>query len=117
MEIQLEVKRKLNPTKRERLYQTNQDHWNPKVCVYGSKKDHKSSDCKIITKAEDRKKILSEKRLCFHCTGVKHRAAECRSKRTCQTCKGKHHSPLCKQLNTMTVATEGSVMYPVVVVK
>lgn len=27
------------------------------------KKDHKGSDCKTVTKAEDRKKILSEKRL------------------------------------------------------
>ena len=59
------------------------------------KKDHKSSDCWTITKAEDHKEILSEKRLCFNLSRVKHRAAECRSKRTCQTCKDKHHSLLC----------------------
>ena len=37
--IPLEDKQNLNPTKRERLYQTSQDDWNPKACVYCSKKD------------------------------------------------------------------------------
>ena len=69
--IPLEEKHKLNPTKRERLYQTNLDDWSPKACVCGYKKDHKSSDCKTINKVEDGKKILSQKRLCFNCTGVK----------------------------------------------
>ena len=54
---------------------------------------------------------------CFNCTGIKHRAADCCSKRTCQTCKNKYHSWICSQLNPMMVATEGSVIYPVVVVK
>ena len=115
--IPSEDKRKLNPTKRERLYQRSQDDWSEKACLYCSNEDHKSSDCKIIAKAEVHKEILSEKKLCFNCIGVKHRVAECRSKRTCQTCKGKHHWSLCRQLSTMMVATEGSVIYYVVVVK
>ena len=48
---------------------------------------------------------------------MKYRAAECRSKGTCETCKGKHHSSLCKKSSTTMVATEGSVIYPVVVVR
>ena len=71
----------------------------------------------MTTKVEDHKKILSEKKLCFNCIGVKHRVVECRSKRTCQTCKGKHHLSLCRQSSTMMVATEGSVIYYVVVAK
>ena len=55
--------------------------------------------------------------LCFNCTGVNHRAADCCSKRTCQTCKNKHYSSICSKLNPMMVATEGSVIYPAVVVK
>ena len=110
--ILLEDKRKVSPTKRERLYQTSQDDWNPNACVYCSKKDHKSSDSKIVTKVKNCKKILSKKRLCFNRTGVKCRAAECRSKRTFQTCRSKHQSSLCKQTSTMMVATEGSAMYP-----
>ena len=84
------------------------------VRIYGN---HKSTDCKTFTKVEDDKRISSEKKLCFNCTGVKHRAANCRSKRTCQTCKNKHHSSICSQSNPMMAATEGSVIYPVVVVK
>ena len=54
---------KTQSKKREVLYQTSQDDWNLVACVYSSKKDHKSSDCKAITKLENHKKILSEKRL------------------------------------------------------
>ena len=91
--------------------------WNPKPCVHCNKKDHKSTNCKTVTKVEDRKRILSEKKLCFNRTGVKHRAADCRSKQTCQTCKNKHHSSIGSQLTPMMVATKGSVIYLVVVVK
>ena len=34
-----------------------------KLVYTAEKKDHKWSDCKTVTKAEDRKKILSEKML------------------------------------------------------
>lgn len=54
--ISVEEKQKLNQ-KKKRLYQTSQDDWEPTFCVYGSKKDHKSSKCKRITKLEDRKKF------------------------------------------------------------
>ena len=56
-------------------------------------------------------------KLYFSSTGMKHIAAECRSKRTCQTCKGEHHSSLCKQSNAIMVAIQVSVVCPVVVVK
>ena len=48
---------------------------------------------------------------------MKHRAAECGSKITCETLQGENYSYLCKQSNTMTIATEGSVIYPLVVLK
>ena len=41
-----------------------------------------------IIKAEDRKKIPSEKKLCFSYTGVKYRATEYWSKLTCRKCNG-----------------------------
>ena len=44
-------------------------------------KDYKPSNCKTITKVEDRKKTLNEKSLCFNCTWVKHRAAVCYRKK------------------------------------
>ena len=70
-----------NPPRKDRLYQTSQDIWNPKHCMYCNKKDHKSTNCKTVAKVEDRKRLLSEKKLCFNCTGVKHRAADCRNKK------------------------------------
>ena len=48
---------------------------------------------------------------------MEHGAAKCRSKRTCQICKGKHHPTLCKESSTMMVVTVGLVVYPLVVVK
>ena len=49
---------------------------------------------------------------------MKHRASECRSKRGCQICSGKHHTSICdKTPDKMLTATgEGTVTYPVVVV-
>ena len=88
-----------------------------KKLVYTAGRKQESSNCKTITKIENGKKILSEKTLCFNCTGVKHRAVEYPSKRTCQICKGKHYLSLCKQSSKMMVSTEGFVEYPVVVVK
>ena len=60
--ISLEGKLKLSSTKRERPYQTNQDNWNPKPCVYCNMEDLKSSNDKTITKVEDLKKILSARK-------------------------------------------------------
>ena len=65
-----------------------------------------------------RKKYLSEKRLCFNCTGTRHRAADCRIVRSCQKCNGRHHTSICdRDSQQMLLATgEGAVIYPVVVV-
>ena len=66
---------------------------------------------------QERKKILIEKKLCFDCTGSEHRASECQSKRSCQICQRKHHTPICDKNGQMIMATEGLVIHPVVVVK
>ena len=67
----------------------------------------------------DRRKYLSTNKLCFNCTGTKHRAAECLCKTCCQKCNGKHHTSICdKNSNQLMLATgEGLVVYPVVVVE
>ena len=57
-------------------------------------------------------KCLSEKRLCFNCTGADHRASECRSRSGCSICDNPIHL-----LRTATSATKGSTIYPVVMVK
>ena len=97
-----------------------QELWKPKPCVFCESTLHKSVDCNQVVDAPSRKKILSEKKLCFNCTGVKHRASECRSKTTCFRCNAKHHTSICDDqasvFKRMMLATgKGTVVYPVVV--
>lgn len=68
---------------------------------------------------EERKKLLTHKRLCFNCTGTKHRAAECKCKNSCLKCGQRHHTPICSGRNQLLITTEekeGRVVYPVVMV-
>ena len=70
---------------------------NPKIILSPEKgfkreNSYQTNDCKTVTDIEKRRLILSEKKLCFNCTGTKYRASECLSKRSCVKCKGKQHS-------------------------
>lgn len=103
----------------DRSFQTKQEDWKPKPCVYCKSSEHKSVDCEKIKGVADRRKYLSTNKLCFNCTGTKHRAAECLCTTCCQKCNGKHHTSICdRNFNQLMLATgEGLVVYPVVVVK
>ena len=90
--------------------------------MYCEKPDHRSSDCKTAKTVTDRKKILSNKKICFNCAGAKQRAAECRSAKSCLKCKRKHHTSICDKLagsksEPMLVTTEANVTYPVAIIK
>ena len=111
---------------RRRSYQTRQDvgrqtHW----CVYCDKTGHFSANCPKVIAVGDRKKILSQKQLCFHCTGDRHRAESCGS-RGCHNCQRKHHhTSICDQTSNSSVGRlftaqdkgTSKVVYPVVVVE
>ena len=86
--------------------------------MYCESSEHKSVNCDKIVGVAVRKKHLSEKKLCFNCTGSRHRAAECRIVRSCQKCNGRHHTSICdRESQQMLLATgQGVVTYPVVVV-
>ena len=75
-----------------RIYQTRQTEQKSRSCAYCDSKDHKSIACHTVTTPQARRKLLSEKKLCFNCTGSSHRASECRSK---QTCNRRHHTSIC----------------------
>ena len=84
--------------------------------------DHRSSDCKTTKTVTERRKILSDKKLCFNCTEAKYRTAEFRSAKTCLKCKNKHHTSICDKLTDskselMLVTTEANVTYPVAIIK
>ena len=111
---------KEKPYQRDRSYQTQQKEEKMRGCVYCDKPDHRSTDCKTVSTLEERKRSLSNKRLCFNCTGSKHRAADCRSRLVCQCCQRKHHTSICdrlsEQLLTAASAGNSAVIHPVVVV-
>ena len=92
--------------------------------VYCEDDNHRAINCTKVTSVHERQKIISEKKLCFNCTGTRHRADECKGKLRCQICDRKHHTSICheqeNQANPLLVATgipTGNVTYPVVVVE
>ena len=110
---------------RRRSYQTRQDVGKQTHgCVYCDKTGHFSTNCPKVTAVGDRKRILSQKQLCFNCTGDRHRAESCRS-RGCHNCQRKHHTSICDQTNNSSVGRfltaqdkgTGKVVYPVVAVE
>ena len=108
--------------RRDKVFQTDDKMGKPRGCVYCHEPGHKSAECDKVKSLTERKRLLSERKLCFNCTGGKHRAAECRSKIRCQRCTGKHHTSICDQEQQQFLiareqyhATE-PVTYPVVVV-
>ena len=92
-------------------------------CLFCESPVHNAINCHKVLNLVERKKIFLEKRLCFNCTGSKHRAEDCKSKSTCQNCNARHHTSLCDKSKTckpgMTANSVGntSVIQPVVVVK
>ena len=92
-----------------------------RTCVFCDSNDHKSVECTVVTKTAERRDILRQKRLCFTCTGGRHRALEYQSKGSCKNCKVKHHSSICDKSQSkdeVLLATgEMGVVYPVVIVR
>ena len=103
-----------------RSFQTREQTWKVKPCVYCESDNHKSVNCEKPTTVADRKKKLSTKQLCFNCTRAKHKAVEYRNKSSCQSCQNRHHTSICDKTSEqmLGVATsEGTVTYPVVIMK
>ena len=91
-------------------------------CVYCDQSDHNSADCVKLKSVSDHRETLRDKRLCFHCTGTKHCAADSSSNRKCLLCRSKHHISICDKRSVetsepMLVCTESSVIYPVAIIK
>ena len=90
-------------------------------CVYCESQGHRSVECDKVVSVSDRRKVLSNKHLCFNCTGEKHRASDCRSRIQCYHCKRRHHTSICDKLadnpKLLCQPSSKNVVYPVVVVK
>ena len=113
---------KRNPEKGNGYSKSYQAKQTKSECVYCEKSDHRSSDCKTAKIVTEGTKILSDKKLCFNCTGAKDRAAECRSAKSCLKCKNKLHKSISDKLadsksEPMLVTTEAIVTYQVAIIK
>ena len=116
-----ESRPQLRDIRREKTFSTR-DQIKPRSCVYCGSSNHKSSNCESVKTVEERRKILSNKRLCFNCTGERHRASACKSKSNCQVCHQRHHSSICdREIRQsepgMTTTNINNVIHPVIVIK
>ncbi|PFX28395.1 Pro-Pol polyprotein [Stylophora pistillata] len=113
------------PPPRGKSYQVQQQASGRQMrgCVYCDDTNHTSVNCTKVVAVGDRKRILSQKQLCFNCTSDKHRADSYRS-RGCHNFQRRHHTPLCDHPPSghttrgrfMTAQNKGTerVVYPVV---
>ena len=106
---------------RDRSFQAQQKEERVRGCVYCEKPDHKSVNCKTVASVDERKRVLSNKHLCFNCTGTRQKTVDCRCRVVCEVCQRKHHTSICdrlgEQLMTATSAGKTAVIRPVMVVK
>lgn len=65
-------------------------------CIFCSKPDHRSADCKEVQSIQDRKKKLTGR--CYRCFRPGHTVRDCKSKRKCYHCKRDHNQALCSNL-------------------
>ena len=90
--------------------------------LYRCSEQHKAINCDNVQSIEERKKMLADKRLCFNCTGAKHRIRDFKSRNTCRMCDGKHHTSICDKKErrepgmTANLIGDSSVIHPVVVI-
>ena len=106
---------------RDRVFTASKTTYHQRACIYCENINHKSTECKKVTKIHERREILKQKRLCFNCTGAGHRASDCPSKGSCRNCRGKHHTSVCDKLqpqaDVLLITGEQGVVHPVIVVK
>ena len=123
----LQVGSKFRKDRMQAMNSRNGDGASIRVCSYCESKNHKANVCDTVKDVGERKKILVAKRLCFNCTGARHRASECKSHISCRNCERKHHTFLCDQPTqhpatrepgmTASQIGQSSVIHPVVVVQ
>ena len=72
--------------KMEGVFKTKEQKQTARACVCCEKQGYKSSQCESVKSVEDRRLIISKKKLCFNCTEVKHRATDYRRNKLCLIC-------------------------------
>lgn len=99
------TEQQIRKRERSKLFQARNYDYKIQECVYCEDSSHKPSECQKVTSIDERKRILAQKRICFNCATPNHHASECFSKATCQTCRKRHHTSICKGLKLSTQST------------
>ena len=97
--------------KREGVFQTKGQKQTLRACGYCDNQGHKASQFQSVKSVEDRRLILSKKKLDFNCTGTKHEASDCRSNKLCLICNSKHHASICDK-NENVLLTTAELEFP-----
>ena len=69
-----------------------------RVCVFCGQ-DHFSDKCTVVTNIEARKAIVRDEGRCYKCLRKNHKIEECRDRKNCFRCNGKHHTSICEPRN------------------
>ena len=74
---------------------------------------HASDKCEVVRGLEERCQVLKTLGRCFVCLRRGHISRECRSKKRCPSCRGKHHFSICfKATETTSRSTSGGSKPP-----
>ena len=57
---------------------------------------HSPNDCNSVTRVDARKQLLRRSGRCFSCLRRGHLSRDCRSTTRCRSCRGRHHTSICK---------------------
>ena len=92
---------------------TKNDHPTKKTseirCVYCSDL-HYSASCMKVTSPNNRRNILVESKRCFKCLFHGHQLKDCKSKRNCCNCGGRHHQSICLRGYRESQPTDSRIM-------
>ena len=95
--------------RREGVFQTKEKNQTSCACLYCDEQGHKASKCEPVKRAAGRRLMLSRKKLCFNCTGTKHRVSYSRSNKLYFICNSKHHTAICDKNENVLLTTNSNV--------
>ena len=102
LKLEIEARERVGDTKRAKSQRTPRDTVEgllsvDKITCPFCQQDHFADRCNIVTNVNTRKKMLQCQSRCYICTKRGHQSRDCKSKRTCFRCKGRHHTSICER--------------------
>ena len=99
---EIEARERVGDTKRAKSQRTPRDTSEGRLSVDKitypfCQQDHFQDRCNRVTNVNTRKKMLQCESRCYICTKREHHSRDCKSKRTCFQCKGRHHTSICER--------------------